>query len=74
MPPYANLSGKSGVRSYFMRVGLIEVTFLDGSTYGYDYPSTGKTRVDEMQHRARAGWGLNRYINKVVRKAYAYRR
>ena len=74
MPNYANLSGKSGVRSYYMGVGFIEVTFKDGSTYRYDYPTTGKTMTDEMQNRARAGYGLNRYITKVVRTRYASKR
>ena len=73
MPPYANLSGKSNVRSYSFRAGQIEVTFGDGSRYVYTYQSTGKARVDEMINRARAGWGLNRYINRSVGKAYAYR-
>ena len=73
MPNYANLSGKSGVRSYFMGAGFIEVTFKSGGTYRYDYPTTGKTQVDEMQNRARAGYGLHRYITKVVRSNYANR-
>ena len=71
MPNYANLSGKSGVRAYQLGPGYILVSFKDGSTYRYDYPTTGKSQVDEMQNRARAGYGLNRYINKVVRFRYA---
>jgi len=70
VPNYANLSGKSGVRAYQFGVGFIIVTFKDGSNYRYSYPSAGKTRVDEMINRARAGYGLNRYINKSVRSAY----
>ena len=73
MPAYANLSGKSGVRAYNFREGQIEVTFRDGARYVYTYQSTGKARVDEMINRARAGWGLHRYINRSVGKAYAYR-
>ena len=71
MPPYANLSGKSGVRRYAFSTGMIIVTFKDGSNYQYDYLHTGRTQVDEMINRAQAGYGLNRYINKVVKGNYA---
>jgi hypothetical protein len=74
VPAYGNLSGKSGVRSYVMGAGFIEVTFRDGSTYRYSYPVTGRSRVDEMQNRARAGYGLNRYITKSVGSAYEWKR
>ena len=69
--PYGNLSGKSGVASYAIGEGFIVVRFKDGSTYKYDYPSTGKGLVDGLVNRARAGYGLNRFINKSVGSAYA---
>jgi hypothetical protein len=69
--PYANLSGKSGVSGYAIGDGFIYVRFKDGSTYEYTYSVTGKGRVDEMSNRARAGYGLNRYINRSVGSAYA---
>jgi len=50
---------------------MIIVTFKDGSNYQYDYLHTGRTQVDEMINRAQAGYGLNRYINKVVKGNYA---
>jgi hypothetical protein len=71
MPPYANLSRKSGVASYVFGPGWIEVRFKDGSTYRYDYPTTGKYLVDQMVILARSGHGLNRFINKSVRHRYA---
>ena len=71
MPAYANLSGKSGVKAYQLGPGYIVVSFKDGSNYRYDYPTTGQARVDEMSNRARAGFGLNRYISRVVKTAYA---
>ena len=70
MPAYANLSRRSGVKSYVFGVGFIEVTFKDNSTYRYSYQATGRTRVDEMINRARAGYGLNRYIVKQVGSAF----
>lgn len=72
--PYANLSGRSGVRGYFVSTGAIEVQFKDGSIYLYTYPVTGKAMVDEMISRAHAGQGLNSYITRVVKTAYAEKR
>ena len=68
--PYANLSGKSGVAGYFIGTGTITVRFKDGSTYLYDYLSAGKGAVDTMAEKARAGYGLNRFINQSVRQGY----
>lgn len=70
MPAYANLSGKSGVRAYQLGTGYILVSFKDGSNYRYSYQATGRGMVDEMANRARAGFGLNRYITRVVKGAY----
>lgn len=53
---------------------VIEVEFGDGSIYGYSETSAGATNVQKMIGLANAGQGLNSFVNKVVRKRYAYRR
>ena len=68
--PYANLSGKSGVAGYSAGDGFILVRFKDGSTYRYTFLSAGRSAVDAMTDKARAGYGLNRFINKSVRGNY----
>jgi hypothetical protein len=71
MPAYANLGGKSNVKSYEFGDGFIRVTFKDGRTYVYDYPTTGKAMVDQMIILARAGQGLNSFVTRVVKSRYA---
>lgn len=71
MRPYANLSRKSGVAGYQIGTGEILVRFTSGERYLYTYQVTGKRDVDEMINRARAGSGLQRYINTVVKGRYA---
>lgn len=53
---------------------VIEVEFGDGSIYGYSETSAGASNVQKMIQLATAGRGLNAWINRNVRKKYAYRR
>lgn len=53
---------------------VIEVEFGDGSIYGYSESSAGASNVQKMIQLANAGQGLNAWINKNVRKRYAYKR
>lgn len=70
MLKYANLSGISGVTAYEFTAGGIKVTFQDGSTYLYTERSAGRHNITVMIECARAGRGLNSYINMNVRKLY----
>lgn len=71
MPVYSNFTRKSNVASYQFGDGWIEVKFKDGSRYLYDYQTTGKAWVDKMIILARQGQGLNSFVSRVVKKAYA---
>lgn len=74
MPAYANVSGKSNVASYELGATSIHVTFNDGSTYTYTHESAGEQNVGTMKILARGGFGLNRFINKNVKKMYSRKR
>lgn len=71
MPAYTNKSGKSNVASYEFGDDWIAVTFGDGSTYTYTVASAGITHINVMITLAQAGFGLNSYITRKVRKLYA---
>ncbi len=74
MPRYANLGGDSGVRWYEIGQGSIEVAFRDGGVYVYTNASAGSYSIERMQLLARAGQGLNAFINTDVKKGYASKR
>jgi hypothetical protein len=71
--PYLNLSGDSGVRGYAIGPQAIAVEFADGSVYLYTDDSAGTEAIARMHELARSGRGLNTYINRCVRDAYAQR-
>jgi hypothetical protein len=71
MQPYSNRSGSSGVVGFHSTPTSIEVRFVDGGTYLYDWTKPGREHVTAMQERAAEGRGLATYINQHVRKAYA---
>ena len=71
MERYANLGGDSGVVGYEIGNDFIRVQFSDGSIYLYTYASAGANNIEQMRKLARNGQGLNAFINKNVRKAYA---
>lgn len=73
MKPYRDIDNDSGVVAFDARPGSITVRFEDGMCYEYTDSSAGSHHVHEMQRLAEAGDGLNRYINKYVRKGYARR-
>lgn len=72
MKKYRNQSGKSGVIGYEIQDHAIMVFFKDGSEYFYTLKSAGSRIIDTMKELAKFGIGLNRYINKVVKKKYAF--
>lgn len=71
MQPYINASGKSNIDAYEIGPDNIKVRFADGTTYTYDYDSTGEDNVDEMKRLAESGSGLNGFINKFAKESYA---
>lgn len=71
MAVYLNLDGDSGVSSYEIGSDYIQVTFSTGATYLYNYTRPGRQAVEEMKRLAKAGRGLNEYINRSVRSNYA---
>lgn len=73
MERYANLGGDSGVVGYEIGNDFIRVQFSDGSVYLYTNASAGAENIEQMKRLARNGQGLNAFINRHVRKAYAQR-
>ena len=73
MERYANLGGDSGIIMYEIGDSFIRVQFSDGSIYLYTYTSAGSNNIEHMKQLAQNGQGLNAFINKNVRKAYARR-
>lgn len=64
MTPYPNASGRSGVRATGAVQDGIRVQFSDGSIYTYTYESAGPDAVKTMHDLAKAGRGLNAWINR----------
>jgi hypothetical protein len=73
MERYANRGGDSNVAWYEIDATSVSVQFNDGSIYLYTYQSTGSAKIEHMKLLARSGQGLNSFINRSVRKAYASR-
>lgn len=73
MIQYKNLGGNSNVHSYEIGNDYIDVMFGGGSKYRYTYESAGIENIEKMKQLAKAGQGLNSFINKVVRKLYAFK-
>jgi len=71
MQPYKSTAENSGVSAYEIGDEFIIVEFQDGSTYLYNYTSTGKHHIDQMKILALTGQGLTTYINQHVREHYA---
>ena len=73
MQRYGNLGGDSGVAAFEIGDDSIKVQFSTGAVYLYTYQSAGSHNIEEMKRLALAGKGLNSFINRQVRKAYAAR-
>jgi hypothetical protein len=71
MERYKNISGTSGIVAFEITADSITVLFKDGKHYLYTTGSAGIQNVSAMQTLAKAGSGLNNYINKNVRKRYS---
>jgi hypothetical protein len=71
MEKYGNVDRASGVKAYEIGHHSITLEFSDGDVYVYTYQSAGKEVVEEMIKLAQEGKGLNSFISKRVRAAYA---
>ena len=71
MQQYLNLGGDSGVEGYEIGDDYITVYFARSHKgYKYSYQSAGQTHVERMKQLAKAGNGLNEYINRNTRNLY----
>ncbi|MDR3113176.1 MAG: hypothetical protein LBU09_02245 [Endomicrobium sp.] len=69
--PYKNKSGSSGITDYWLGRDYITVKFASSPRrYKYSYKSAGKENVKTMQKLAKAGRGLNSYINRHAKSLY----
>ncbi|MGM9516693.1 hypothetical protein ACS5PK_20765 [Roseateles sp. DB2] len=71
MERYANRGGDSNVIAFEATDSSIKVQFRDGTVYLYTAQSAGAQNVEEMKRLAQQGHGLNSFINRRVKKAYA---
>jgi hypothetical protein len=71
MTKYENLSGESGIIEYDIFENSIDVKFNSGWTYTYTNVSADTSHINRMKELAREGFGLNRYIQKYLRKNYS---
>ncbi len=71
MEKYLNLNGNSGVNSFEIFNNKISVRFnRTVKTYTYSYRKAGSLNVENMKVLAKAGRGLNTYINDYVKYLY----
>jgi hypothetical protein len=73
MERYRNLGGDSSVAQYETGPDFMRVQFRDGSIYLYTNASAGAPNIEHMKQLAAGGQGLNSFIMRAVRKAYARR-
>lgn len=73
MQRYLNAGGDSGVTRFEIGQDSIAVEFRDGAVYLYNHASAGSSNIEQMKQLALCGRGLNSFINRHARKAYAAR-
>ncbi|RIV80193.1 hypothetical protein D2V17_20230 [Aurantiacibacter xanthus] len=73
MEPYRDWDNDSGVRAFEISEGQIDIQFKTGAVYRYTSSSVGSINFNQLVDLARAGEGLNSFINRVVRKLYSAR-
>ena len=69
MERYKDIDGDSGVTGFEIGNDYIKVWF-NNDWYSYTYASAGSQNIEQMKKLAKAGDGLNAFINKYVRKRY----
>ena len=73
MTPYRHSPQPTGVLAYRIAPEAIEVKFVDGRRYLYNYAVTGAAAVERMKQLAKEGEGLSTFISQHVRDKYAER-
>lgn len=73
MTPYRDWDKDSGIRAYELGSTHMDVAFKDGAVYRYTSVSAGQANIDRMIVLARAGDGLNEFINRTVKERYSER-
>lgn len=73
MTPCRDWDQDSGIRAYALGSSYMDVAFKDGAIYRYTSVSAGQANIDRMIVLARSGDGLNKFINRAVRKRYSER-
>ena len=73
MTPYGDATGGSGIAAYALGPGFIDVAFRDGGIYRYSARSVGAENLARMVQLARAGAGLNGFVNRAVWGRYERR-
>ncbi len=73
MTPYRDWDRDYGIRAYDIGSTHVDVAFKDGAVYRYTSLSAGQANIDRMIVLARAGDGLNQFINRAVKKRYSER-
>ena len=71
MQRYIDIGGDSGVAAYEVGPDSITVQFKDVATYLYTNASAGSANIQTMKSLATSGDGLNAFITRNVKKAYA---
>ena len=73
MTSYRDWDQDSGIRAYELGSSYMDVAFKVGAIYGYTSVSAGQANIDRMIVLARAGDGLNQFMNRAVKKRYSER-
>lgn len=63
MQQYANNSGESNVKAYYIGTDFIVVQFPRNAFYKYTYSSAGRSAIEIMKQRAQNGSGLGTFIS-----------
>lgn len=71
MTPYRDWNQDSGIQAYEIGSSHMDVAFKDGAIYRYTALSAGRANLDRMVVLARAGDGLNEFINRAVKNRYS---
>ncbi len=71
MTRYGNQGGDSGISAYEIQEDGIIVQFTNGGQYLYTNASAGVGNIAKMKELAVKGEGLNSFIMKNTRTAYA---
>lgn len=71
MEAYLDINHDSGVAAFEAGTDYIRIQFKDGQVYLYTNTSAGAHNIATMKSLAKAGNGLNAYINRHVKNLYA---